>query len=102
MINNSMIFLNKYLSKEIITANDNLSKQEFARELGVTVNCVKNGNDSIRMGDFVLIDNSPCIVHIVLPRDSLEIIAKKYNVSVEYIKEKNRIKTIFIGQQLFI
>lgn len=53
-------------------------------------------------GDIVLIAYPDCMQHIVMPMQTIEDIASKYNVTKEYVLTKNNCHEIFIGQILYI
>ncbi len=53
----------------------------------------------IKIGDILIKQNK---VYVVKPLDTLESISKKLNISVEYIKSKNNIKNLYVGQKLEI
>ena len=53
-------------------------------------------------GDRIIIDEQIPKVHVVMPGESLEKIAKLYNVSEEYLIKKNGINKIFNGLNIFI
>lgn len=61
--------------------------------------CAFGTISNIKIGD-VLIKKD--MAYIVKPLDTLETISKKLNVSVEYIKSKNNIKNLYVGQKLEI
>lgn len=71
-------------------------------KLGVskTVLLKYNNLQKIEVGDMLFIPNFQ--VYFVKPADTLNSIAKKFNVSVDEIKRKNKINNIFIGQILCI
>ncbi len=98
----SIIFLDKYIKNEIVVCNSNCTKQEFCSEYEISPNAIKCCNAELRKGEYVLINNNPDIIYVVLPTDTLESIANKFNTSIEKIKQKNNINAIFIGQQLLI
>lgn len=75
---------------------------DFCKENSLDERFCEVESEQLKRGDIVLAKNIDKIVHIVLPLESLEKIAKKYNVSVEYIKNTNNIDKIFVGQQLLI
>lgn len=55
-------------------------------------------------GDLLYISCENAYIYVVKPLDNLTKIAQKYNVSCDYIQEKNKLKTkvLFIGQKLVI
>ena len=61
-------------------------------------------NKDIEKGDVLYIENENNLIYTVKPLDNLTKIAKKFNVSINYIKEKNNLinEHIFIGQILIL
>ena len=57
-----------------------------------------------RNGAWLYIKKGNKRIHIVRPLETLKTIAKKHNVSVEYLMTKNKLKNncVFIGQQLLL
>lgn len=94
--------INKYY---FVKKNDNLDKisNKFNIDKNnlIKINYIKN--EHIEIGD-VLILKYPeqTIYHIVKPKDTIKNICLKYNISEEFLKQKNKINTIFIGQKLNI
>lgn len=97
-----IVYLDNYLNKQIVICYEDCTKEDFCYKHCVSTNCLNSNQENFRVGEYVLINNKPTKVHIVKPKDTLQSIAIKYDVSVEKIKEKNKINAIFIGQQLFI
>ena len=64
-------------------------------------NVVFNSKD-FKKGDRILFCVKSGIVHIVKPAETIKSIAQKYGVEESEILLKNKVKTIFIGQQLYI
>lgn len=58
--------------------------------------------DCVSEGDILWVRKRNLALHIVKPLETLEIIAKKYDVSVSHIQKLNDIQNIFIGQKLII
>ena len=79
------------------------SKQTIAKQFGVMPSAIICEYESLNPGDRVVVDLNPKIVHIVLPAETFESIATKYNTTASDIKQKNgNISSLFVGQQLFI
>ena len=57
-----------------------------------------------RAGAWLCIKKNNKHIHIVRPLETLKTIAKKHNVSVEYLASINQLKNncVFIGQQLLL
>lgn len=53
-------------------------------------------------GDILWIRKKNLAIHIVKPLETIESIAKLYNVSVKEIQEKNGITKVFLGQKIII
>jgi|GEM_PF-183218 len=95
-----------------VVAGDSLSS--IAKRFGTTIERIKKENglttDTIRIGQVLKIPStteSPTVMngtYVVQPGDSLSVIAKKFNTTVERIKADNRLTsdTIRIGQVLSI
>ena len=85
------------------------SKIEYLKDyLNYEIYIIDNGikenvqNIVIQEGKYSIIKNKKELIHIVKPNESLKMIADKYNKTEEEIYEKNKVRTIFIGQQLLI
>lgn len=102
MNNESFVFLKSYLKKEVILSNTDCSKQEVSKTYSINLNNIYSPCNFIRQGEYFILNNNPSIIYVVKPKDTLLSIANKFNISVETIKEKNKINNIFIGQQLVI
>lgn len=65
-------------------------------------NLVGNDKTVSKSGDYTMVKRCSCEKHVVKPLETLETIAKKSNLSVEYIIKTNSLKTtnLFIGQIL--
>ena len=61
-----------------------------------------NSSKKLSEGDRIIIDKQIPKVHVVMPGESLEKIAKLYNVSEEYLIKKNGINKIFNGLNILI
>lgn len=78
---------------------------KIAKTFSVSVQLIKRNNpkaDELEIGDCLYIPFVNTAIHIVRPLETLSKIASDYNVTEEYIKQKNQIETIFIGQKLYI
>lgn len=75
-------------------------------KFNVTKENVLRNNDGIDLypGEWVKITQNDYISHIVIPTETLEIVAKKYGISAEKIYGDNNLKSskLFIGQLLKI
>ena len=78
--------------------------ESIVKKFGVTEQNISNKNltKKIQEGDRIVIDKTPQLVHVVMPGESIESIAKLYNVSKDYLIKKNGINKIFNGLNLFI
>lgn len=61
-----------------------------------------NNINEIWEGMCLLIPEPNSVLYIVKPLDTIKKIAEEFNVSEEYIKEKNKILNVFIGQKIKI
>jgi len=63
-----------------------------------------NSNIPLYAGEWIYIKQNEFVLHFVKPMETLDDIVKKYNTTIEKIKEDNNLKTekLFIGQQLKI
>lgn len=90
------------LNYQVFLIKKEQTLRQFCREYSlIEAFCIAE-SENLKAGDRVIALNLNKKIHIVLPLESLESIAEKYNVSVQYIKSTNKIDKIFIGQQLFI
>lgn len=97
-----MEFLENYLEKELIIAEDEISKEEFCGCLQTNTSYALTENNKLRQGEYILIKNKIPTIYIVKPEDNLESISRKFNKPISEILRKNNARAIFIGQQLFI
>ncbi len=94
--------ITNYLSFETFRIRENIALKEFCKKNNFSeLSCVAE-SENLKYGDVVVVKNLDKKLHIVLPLENLEKIAQKHNVSVQYIKDLNKIDKIFIGQQLYI
>lgn len=65
-------------------------------------NSVKGDNIVTKTGDYILVSRCSCEKHVVKPMETIEQIAKKNNLKVDYLVETNSLKSknLFIGQIL--
>lgn len=81
---------------------EDISKSEFCHKNHISYKNIIADSDDFKKGDRVVINSKKQKIHIVKPAETLLSIAKKYEVSEEYICNNNQIKQIFVGQQLLI
>lgn len=63
----------------------------------------ENDIDEVSSGMRIIIPNPKGIKHIVKPYETLEIIAKRFNISAQMIKDNNyELKEVFLGQVIYI
>ena len=55
-----------------------------------------------KVGEFIIVEKLEGESHVVLPLETLDSIAQKYNVSVQEIIRKNKTDVIFVGQKIYI
>ena len=82
-----------------------LNKENFDYIMSCVSNknlCILNEKPAYKLGDYLFINNKVKVSHIVKPFETIDDIAKKYNVDREEILKRNNIKNIFVGQQLDI
>ena len=101
-------FLNDKKIEDIIyfvKANDTLSsiadkfcvkKEDLAFDNDIKL------SEKIEDGDIIWIRKRNTAIHIVKPLETIETIAKKYNVTIAHIKQLNNVDTVFIGQRIII
>ncbi len=94
--------LNKFLDYQVIEIEKKQTIDEFIKIFSLNIEQVIYEKNNLTKGDIVIVKDINRIIHVVRPLENLESIAKKYNVSVEYLMEKNNINKIFIGQQIYI
>lgn len=94
--------LDNYLTFEFFRIDKPQTIHDFAMENMFSLSQLVYNSKNLLAGDIVCVTGVNKILHIVKPLETLNSIAKKYNVSVNQIMEENKIDKIFIGQQLFI
>lgn len=94
-------FLPKYLPHYVLKVNKDVikSKSEYVYSSYVEFQKI---NKNIKIGDYIIVKNKDNVIYVVKPLDNFEKIAKEFGVTVSYIREKNKIEKLFIGQQLII
>lgn len=92
-----------YFSK-IYTVDRGETIEEISSRFNIEPSVLYEFNDfkEIEKGDLLFIPKKNMAIHIVSPCETLESIAKKYNVTTEYIKAKNDITSLFVGLKLYI
>ena len=79
---------------------------KIAQKYGVNVADITRNNTEIPIyaGEIVRIDTSKSVLHIVKPAETIEQIAKHYNMSEEDLKSINSLTStrLYIGQELKI
>lgn len=91
-----------YLSFATFRIREGMTLKQFCEEHGTYEKFCVAESEQLKRGDVVVVKNINKKLHVVLPLETLEKIATKYNVSVQHIKTLNNINQIFIGQQIFI
>ena len=59
-------------------------------------------SQNLKKGHYVVVKPRNYIIHIVRPNQTIDDIAKIYNVEPESILKNNNVQTIFVGEQLKI
>lgn len=93
------------VSKEplVYSVKTNETKESIAKKFGVSLQNVDTlDNVELSCGDRVIIDLKIKEYHVVKPAERLEDISRKYNVSIEMLKEMNGTSQVFVGQRLLI
>lgn len=100
---NEIKYINNYFDKELYCINkDGTIIEDFIKDNNLKTLNVIYENKNLKNGDLVIVENCNYIIHIVLPGETLDSIAQKYNTTIDDIINKNKIKNIFIGQQVII
>lgn len=91
-----------YKVKENETLKDISNKFKILESKIMLDNCLTS--KTVLNGDLLYIACQNSVLYVVKPLDNLEKIAKKLNVSVNEIIEKNNLQTnnLFIGQNLVV
>ena len=94
------------MEKIIIKVGYNETLSSIARQYKLTTKILSLANNNINNveeGDYIIIPYRAKAVHIVRPLETLNDIAKKYNVEIEKLKKDNNIKApLYIGQQIVV
>ena len=77
-----------------LCAKFNLPTALFIKENNLT--------KEIEDGEVVVINKYNCKLYTVLPLDTIKSIAKRFNVSEEELKEKNKIDFVYYGLKILI
>lgn len=83
--------LNNFLPFQVVEVDKEKSIDEIAKLWKISKSQIIYINENLKKGDKVILKNLNVQIHIVKPMESLDDIAKKYNIS-----------KLFIGQQLII
>lgn len=98
--------IEKYFEKEIIYRyKTGDSKVSIAQKFNTDIKNVEFlSTGEIQEGEFVRILDANNLTHIVQPMETIKKIAEIYNVSADYIIEKNKLSNtkLFVGQRLFL
>ena len=92
---------NKHFSSSIlhqIEDGENLKNKK--KRYNISVELLKHKNSEIYAGNAILIEGVDKKYHIVKPAETIDSIAKKYNISPQEIMEKNNTTKLFVGQLL--
>ena len=92
----------KILSHQIFKVEQNCNLSTFANSKNLSKADFIFEDPNLLKGHYVIFKPKNYIIHIVRPNQTLEQISSIYNVPVEHILQKNKINTLFIGQQLKI
>ena len=93
-------FLPNYLAFEKIIIENDCSVNEFANKNKVKIDNIVFNNENLFKGEVVVIKHFK--THIVKPNETVELIAKLYNISQENLIKRNGISKLFVGQLLYI
>ncbi len=94
--------LENYITFRAFRVMEDTTLKNFCKEYNLVEQFCVVESKQLKQGDIIIAKNLDKKLHIVLPLENLESIARKHNISVEYIKQLNNIDNIFIGQQLLI
>ena len=94
--------LENYITFRAFRVIEDTTLKNFCKEYNLVEQFCVVESKQLKQGDIIIAKNLDKKLHIVLPLENLESIARKHNISVEYIKQLNNIDNIFIGQQLLI
>lgn len=94
--------LENYITFRAFRVMEDTTLKNFCKEYNIVEQFCVVESEQLKQGDIIIAKNLDKKLHIVLPLENLESIARKHNISVEYIKQLNNVDNIFIGQQLLI
>ena len=94
--------LENYITFRAFRVMEDTTLKNFCKEYNLVEQFCVVESKQLKQGDIIIAKNLDKKLHIVLPLENLESIARKHNTTVEYIKQLNNIDNIFIGQQLLI
>lgn len=94
--------LENFLSFEVVKIEKNTTKKELAEKYKIHISQIISNGEELEAGEYAILKDLDKKIHIVKPFESIEDIAKKYNVTKDYILKHNNIREIFIGERLII
>lgn len=94
--------LENYITFRAFRVMEDTTLKNFCKEYNLVEQFCVVESEQLKQGDIIIAKNLDKKLHIVLPLENLESIARKHNISIEHIKQLNNIDNIFIGQQLLI
>ena len=94
--------LENYITFRAFRVMEDTTLKNFCKEYNLVEQFCVVESEQLKQGDIIIAKNLDKKLHIVLPLENLESIARKHNISVENIKQLNNVDNIFIGQQLLI
>lgn len=94
--------LDKEFLFEVSTSNEQQLKQLLKEKFVVA--STLNGRDNYEQGDKLIFKNSNHKSYVVKPLETLNLIAAKFDVTVDHLISVNNLKTsrVFIGQKIII
>lgn len=93
---------NQYLSYQVLKVEKSCLIDDFAKEKNISKTDCMYENSNLIKGQYVIFKPKKYKIHIVRPNQTVEEIAKIYNVSTYSIFKNNNINAIFTGMQLKI
>lgn len=99
---NQIEYLKNYYDKQILKIEKNTNLKSFLEKEKKLKQSSVYESEELKIGDYILVNNTNYKIHIVKPNETLQSIANKYNIEADYIRKINKINRIFIGQQLLI
>lgn len=94
--------LENYITFRAFRVMEDTTLKNFCKEYNLVEQFCVVESEQLKQGDIIIAKHLDKKLHIVLPLENLESIARKHNISVENIKQLNNVDNIFIGQQLLI